>query len=103
MVLHWPKFLILPLKSEYSRIVESPSESLRESMIFVTTALPDRNQILVACTYEKVAYLFDVNTGAWVPFDSNVDFGAVVGKTAVVLKTTMCWYDDSLNLPARGL
>lgn len=62
--------------SESSLIVESPPESLHESMIFVTAALPDKNQILVACTYEKVAYLLDVNTGAWVPID--VDFGAVV-------------------------
>ncbi|KAG5543786.1 hypothetical protein RHGRI_016518 [Rhododendron griersonianum] len=39
--------------SESSLIVESPPESLHESMIFVTAALPDKNQILVACTYEK--------------------------------------------------
>ncbi|KAG5543785.1 hypothetical protein RHGRI_016517 [Rhododendron griersonianum] len=82
--------------SESSLIVESPLESLHESMIFVTAALPDKNQILVACTYEKVAYLLDVNTGAWVPID--VDFGAVVlfrDKSRTILAPLLSFQSQS--------
>ncbi|XP_058207664.1 uncharacterized protein LOC131320809 [Rhododendron vialii] len=86
--------------SKYSLIVVSPPppESIRESMLFVTAALPDRNQILVACTHANFAYLLEVKTGAWAQFDHNVDFADTSGEAAVVLKTTMCWYNDRLRM-----
>ncbi|KAH7855576.1 hypothetical protein Vadar_026414 [Vaccinium darrowii] len=84
--------------SKSSLIVESPLASFHESLYFVTAALLDRNQILVACTYARDAYLLDVKTGAWVQVDHNIDFAAVSREAAVVLKTTLCWCDYGLQM-----
>ncbi|KAH7855227.1 hypothetical protein Vadar_022610 [Vaccinium darrowii] len=88
---------VFDLSSKSSLVVEAPPASLHESVHFVTAALCDRNQILVACTFANDAYLLDVKAKAWVKVDPNVDFAAVNRQAAVVLKTTMCWCDDTLH------
>ncbi|KAI8562162.1 hypothetical protein RHMOL_Rhmol03G0013200 [Rhododendron molle] len=49
----------------------APSTVVMDGKLFKHrhSALPDRNQILVACTHANFAYLLDVKTGAWAQFD----------------------------------